>query len=87
MYRVVNFNETSIFFENPSSKTIDVKGLKEIIINTKEMNIKISSLLTIEGVSIKLSTFLIFKGKEDKYIEKELNNNYFVKNKNIFIVC
>ena len=68
----INCDETAIYFENPSTKTIDVKGLKEIIINTDgNEDKKISALLSITADGRKLPPFLIFKGKEDKIVEKE----------------
>ena len=73
LFRIINCDETSIYFENPSTKTIDVKGLKEIIINTDgNEDKKISSLLSITAEGRKLPPFLIFKGKEDKIIEKKI---------------
>ena len=88
LFRIINCDETAIYFENPSTKTIDVKGLKEIIINIDgNEDKKISALLSITADGRKLPPFLIFKGKEDKIIEKELSSNYHVKKKNIFAVC
>ena len=72
LFRIINCDETAIYFENPSTKTIDVKGLKEIIINTDgNEDKKISALLSITVDGRKLPPFLIFKGKEDKTIEKD----------------
>ena len=62
MKKIINCDETAIYFENPSIKTIDVKSLKGIIINKNENeDKKISALLTIAGEGNKLTLFLILK--------------------------
>ncbi len=51
--------------------TIDIKGIKEIIINTKGNKKKrIIVLLTICGDGSKLIPFMIFKGKKNKNVDK-----------------
>lgn len=60
LFRFINCEETAIYFENPSTKTIDVKGLKEIIINIDgKEDKKISALLSITADGRKLPPFLI----------------------------
>ena len=34
--RIINCDETALYLENPSTKTIDIKGNKEIIINIED---------------------------------------------------
>jgi hypothetical protein len=48
---------------------------------------KITALLAIATDSTKFPPFLIFKGKSEQKIEKELSNLKEVKNKNINGVC
>lgn len=84
-YRIINCDETPIYFEMPDTTTIDIMGNKEVIIDTKGNEKKrISVLLTIVGDGSKLPAVLIFKGKKGKIIEKEINGNIHVLRKEIF---
>lgn len=86
--RIINCDETCIFYENPSTNTIDIKGNKEVIINTEgNEDKKISVLLTIAGDGTKLPPYLIFKGKEEKSTEKDLQKNEHVLNQKVFACC
>ena len=74
LFWIVKCDETAIYYENPDNYTIDIKGHKEIIINTDgNESKKISVLLSIAANGNKLPPFLIFKGAEEKTIEKKLN--------------
>ena len=76
-FRIINSNETPIYFQMPDITTIDIMGNKEVIIDTKGNKKKrISVLLTIVGDDSKLPAVLIFKGK---IIEKEINGNILKK--------
>ena len=67
LFRIVNCDETAVYYENPDTYTIDIKGHKEIIINTDDnVSKKISVLLSIAGDGNKLPPFLIFKGEKEK---------------------
>ena len=84
-FRIINCDETPIYFEMPDTTTIDIKGNKEVIINTKGNEKKrISVLLNIVGDGSKLPAVLIFKGKKGKIIEKEIKGNIHVLRKEIF---
>ena len=84
-YRIINCDETPIYFEMPDTTTIDIMGNKEVIIDTKGNEKKrISVLLTIVDDGSKLPAVLIFKGKNGKFIEKEINGNIHVLRKEIF---
>ena len=88
LFRIVNCDETAVYYENPDIYTIDIKGHKEIIINTDgNESKKISVLLSIAVNGNKLPPFLIFKGAEKKTVEKNLNKNINILNKKIFAVC
>ena len=48
--RIINCDETALYLENPSTKTIDIKGNKKIIVNTESNeDKKITALLTISA--------------------------------------
>lgn len=69
--RIINCDQTPIFLEMPDTTTIDIKGKKEIIINTNGNEKKKNYvLLTIAGESTKIEHFLIFKGKRGKNVDK-----------------
>ena len=88
LFRIVNCDETAVYYENPDIYTIDIKGHKEIIINTDgNESKKISVLLSIAANGNRLPPFLIFKGAEEKTLEKNLNKNINILNKKIFAVC
>ena len=65
---IVNMDETAVYLEMPEKKTIELKGTKNVEINTfghdKE---RISVLLAIAGNDNKLPALLIYKGKKGKY--------------------
>ena len=86
--RIVNIDETPIFFENPDTKTVDIKGNKEVIINTDgNENRRISVVLTVCSDGSKLSPYCIFEGEKEKRTEKELNDLEIIKSKKMFAVC
>ena len=75
-YRLINCDETPIFLEMPDTTTIDIKGHKEIIIDTNGNEKKrITVLLTVAGDGTKLEPILVFQGKKGKNVEKELQGN------------
>ena len=64
------------------------KGNKAILIKTQSQEKCIISLiLCITADGEKLPPFLIFKAKEDGYIEKNLSELNLVKNKKCYILC
>ena len=84
-YRLINCDEIPLYLEMFDTCTIDIKGHKEIIINTKNNEEKrITVLLTICGDGSKLSPFIIFKGKKDKNIDEELKDNKYVSQGKIY---
>ena len=79
---LVNCDETAIFFEELEKKTVSLKGVKDITINTFGNDKKrLSLLLSVCGDGKKLALLIIFKGQKNKTIEKKLNNLDIVKNK------
>lgn len=84
--RLVNIDETPIFFEMTSDKTINKKGAKVISVETKGNEKKlISCVLAVSGSGKKLIPTLIFKGGRDGNLEERYKNLEVVKNKKIEI--
>jgi hypothetical protein len=74
-------DETPIFLEMYSNKTIDVKGAKNVIVNTYGNEKKhVTYILAIAGSGKKLIPTLIFKGEQDKNIELRYQLLDVVKN-------
>jgi len=85
--RIVNIDETVIYFENPATQTIDINGKKEVIIDSNgNENKRISVLLSICGDGTKIAPFCIFDGENEKRLEKELNNLEIIKNQKLYAV-
>ena len=86
--RIVNMDETPIFFDMPETITIEVKGTKNVKIATfgNDKN-RVSVILSIAGDGTKLPPLMIFKGEPGKITEKKLKENPEVKNKKIYICC
>lgn len=86
--RIINCDETSVYYENPDTITVDINGHKEIILNTEgNENKKISVLLSIAGDGTKLPPLLIFKGEVNKINEKQLQKNIHIINKKVYTTC
>jgi hypothetical protein len=84
--RLVNIDETPIFFEMATDKTINKKGVKVISIETKGNEKKlISCVLAVSAGGRKLIPTLIFKGGRDGSLEDKYKNLEVVKNKKIMI--
>ena len=81
-------DETPCFIDMYYDTTIDFNGNKHIEIQTlgKE-KYRLSVILSISGDGIKLPAFVIIKGEEGKTIEKQMNDLYYVKNKEMYIHC
>ena len=87
-YGVGNMDETPIFFNMYPNKVIAKKGNKSILIKTQSKEkCRVSVILCIIADGEKLLLFLIFKAKEEGYIEKKLSELNVVKNKKCFIAC
>lgn len=88
LYLIVNCDETAVYYEEPETKTIDICGNKEIIINTDGSESKrVSVLLTIVANGSKLNPFLIFTGEPEKTNEKKFSEIKEIKNNTIHAVC
>jgi hypothetical protein len=84
--RIVNIDETPIYFEMTSDKTINRKGDKVISVETKGNERKlISCVLACSAGGKKLMPALIFKGGRDGNLETRYKNLECVKNKKIVI--
>lgn len=84
--RIVNIDETPVYFEMTTDKTINRKGDKVISVETKGNEKKlISCVLAISAGGKKLIPTLIFKGGRDGNLESRYKNLECVKNKKIMI--
>jgi len=84
--RIVNIDETPIYFEMTSDKTVNKKGAKIISVETKGNEKKlISCILACSAGGKKLIPALIFKGGRDGNLETKYSNLEVVKNKKIVI--
>ena len=81
-------DETPCCLDMHTETTIDFSGNKHIeIINSGRENYRITIILSICGNGLKLPPFIIIKWEVGKTIEKNLQNIYYVKNKEVFIHC
>ncbi len=88
LYLIVNCDETAVYYEEPETKTIDICGNKEIIINTDGSESKrVMVLLTILTNGSKLNPFLIFAGEPEKTNEKRFSEIKEIKKNTIHSVC
>ena len=86
--QICNIDETPIFLNMVSKKTIHFKGKKTITIKTtNQEKVRVSLLLTITAEGGKLPPLFIFKSKKGGTIEKHLNKYNEVLNHNAFILC
>ena len=84
----LNIDETPIFFNMPSNKTIEIKGKKTVqIVTQNQEKMRVSLILAVLADSTKLPPYIIFKGNTSSPIlTKEISNLPQVKNKEIFFV-
>lgn len=82
---IANIEETPININMPPNYTITKKN---VIISTQgQEKCQCSILLTILADGKKLSPLIIFKGKNyNNKIIKELNDNFYIKEKKIFCI-
>jgi len=84
--RIVNIDETPIFFEMTTDKTYNKKGAKVVSIETKGNEKKlISTVLAVSANGKKLTPTLIFKGGKDGNLEGRYKNLQCVKDRKIAI--
>ena len=84
--RIVNIDETPIFFEMTTDKTYNKKGAKVVSIETKGNEKKlISTVLAVSANGRKLTPTLIFKGGKDGNLEGRYKNLQCVKDRKIAI--
>ena len=84
--RIVNIDETPIFFEMTTDKTYNKKGAKVVSIETKGNEKKlISTVLAVSANGNKLTPTLIFKGGKDGNLEERYKNLQVVKDRKIAI--
>lgn len=68
---IINVDETPVFLELIPDKTYNIKGAKNVIIDTNGNEKKhVTLILAISGGGVKLAPVLVFKGKTDKNNEK-----------------
>ena len=79
-------DETPLCINIASNYSISQKGKSSFIVRTQsEDKYHVLVMLTIIANDVKLPPYLIFKGKPNGKIIKEMNNNIYVKNKKIFV--
>ena len=84
--RIINIDETPIFFEMTTDKTYNKKGAKVVSIETKGNEKKlITCVLAVSASGKKLIPTLIFKGGRDGNLEARYKNLECVNNKKIVI--
>ena len=84
--RIINVDETPVFLELIPDKTYNIKGAKEVIIDTKGNEKKhVTVILSVTGGGVKLPPVIVFKEKCDKKNEKRYSALDVVKDKRIFI--
>ena len=82
---IINCDETAITYDSPLSYSLAKVGLKIVTIKTTEKEkYRVTCLLSITADGGKLKPFIIFKGKKDAVINKELEE--FVKSKKYDII-
>ena len=87
-YMVVNMDETALFLNMSPKRTINEKGDNTIMIKTLgQEKQRITILLSVSDEGDKLAPLVVFKGKPNGKICKNLNNNLYVKQKYLFVRC
>ena len=85
---IFNMDETPIYLESISKKTVAPIGQKSINIRSNGgEKTRITVILLISTSGEKLPPLLIFKGEKDGRKEKALNNNEYCRKKKLFVVC
>jgi len=83
LHLLINTDETPVFFDAPFDSTLDIKGKKEVKIQTscyeKE---RLSVVLAYTSNGVRFPPLIIFKGVPGKRIENDLSKNDLVKKKN-----
>lgn len=65
--RIINVDETPVFLELIPDKTYNLKGAKEVIIDTKGTEKKhVTVILSVTGGGVILPPVIVFKGKPNK---------------------
>ena len=78
---IYNMDETPIYLESYSNKTIEKTGTKTVYINTHGgEKMRLTLILCVNSKGEKLPPLLIFKGTKDGKKEKLLNNCLNCKN-------
>lgn len=77
---VFNMDQTAVYYENPTSKTLEIIGTREVCARThggEKKRVTLFSLLNAEGELF--SQMVVFKGSPDGRIQKEVEeyDNYF----------
>lgn len=85
---IYNMDETPIYLESYSNKTVEKIGTKTVYINTHGgEKMRLTLILCVNSKGEKLPPLLIFKGTKDRKKEKFFNNCSNCKNKKIFVLC
>jgi len=88
LYLLINTDETPAFFDAPFDTTLDIKGKKEIKIQTSSYEKeRLSVVLSWAANGERLPPLIIFKGILGKRIEKDLSKNELVKTKRLYAFC
>ena len=81
-------DETPVWYEMLYKNVIDQIENKHVTVKSFNYDkIRISLLLTILSNGNELACLIVFRGKTDGPLEKELQKNIYVKNYSIFVKC
>ena len=86
--QIANMDETSLFMNMTSTKTIAKIGSKEVNIKTHgQERVHVTAILWIVADGTKLPPVLVFKGKPFGRVEKRIQKHPLVKSEQIFAYC
>ena len=86
--QIANIDETPLFMNIISKKTIAKIGSKEVIINTHgQERVHVTAILWIVADGTKLPPMLVFKGISGGRVEKRIQKHSLVKDRKIFAYC
>eukprot|EP01022_Parablepharisma_sp_SALTPOND_P014365 TRINITY_DN1946_c0_g1_i2.p1 TRINITY_DN1946_c0_g1~~TRINITY_DN1946_c0_g1_i2.p1 ORF type:complete len:598 (-),score=38.42 TRINITY_DN1946_c0_g1_i2:314-1894(-) len=86
--RVVNMDETPLYFAPSISHVVAEKGAKTVAVDTpKKGNKRVTLILAVASDGSKLPPLLIFKGEFGKTLHKKLQKNTLVAQKRVYACC
>ncbi len=86
--RIINLDETPVYYESPNTRMIETKGINEVIIDTEgNENKRINMLLSVCGDGSKLAPFCVFQGEKGITTEYILKDHELIRKKKIYAIC